>query len=41
MPGFLWVPDKDLREPDGVTPARELWIHKDLEDEVRQLWESS
>ena len=29
-----------LREPNGVTPARSLWIHKDLEDEIRRLWES-
>ena len=29
-----------LREPDGVTPARTLWVQEDLEDEVRRLWES-
>jgi hypothetical protein len=28
-----------LREPDGIAPARELWIHENLEDEVRRLWE--
>lgn len=30
-----------FREPDGVTPARTLWIHEDLDDEVRRLWEST
>jgi hypothetical protein len=28
-----------LREPDGITPARTLWIREDLEDEVRRLWQ--
>ncbi len=28
-----------MREPKGVTPVRTLWVHDDLEDEVRRLWE--
>ena len=30
-----------LREPDDVTPARTLWIHEDLEDEIHHRWESN
>ena len=28
-----------IREPTGVTPTRNIWIHESLEDEARRLWE--
>jgi hypothetical protein len=29
-----------LREPNGVSPSRTLWIHEDLEDAIRRRWKA-
>jgi len=29
----------EVREPKGVAPTRNVWIHESLEDEARRLWE--
>ena len=28
-----------MKEPRGVSPTREVWIHEPLVDEARRLWE--
>jgi hypothetical protein len=28
-----------MKEPRGVSPTREVWIHESLVDEARRLWE--
>ncbi len=28
-----------MREPRGVSPTREVWIHESLVDDPRRLWE--
>ncbi len=27
-----------IKEPRGVAPTRNIWIHESLEDEARRLW---
>ena len=31
--------DAVMREPRGMSPTREVWIHETLVDEARRLWE--
>ena len=28
-----------MKEPRGVSPTREVWMHESLVDEARRLWE--
>ncbi len=28
-----------MKEPRGVSPTREVWVHESLVDEARRLWE--
>jgi len=31
--------DAVMKEPRGVSPTREVWIHESLVDQARRLWE--
>jgi hypothetical protein len=32
--------DAVMKEPTGVAPTRNIWIHESLEDEARRMWEA-
>jgi hypothetical protein len=32
--------DAVMKEPRGVAPTRNVWIHESLEDDARRLWDA-